>query len=407
MAHALLCSTAPRELQRALDLGLMRMQIISFCVAALYSGLWCLRWASSGGEERMWGQLRLFCGMVCAGSVAGAVGWGAQMQNLILYYEANASDVTPYQEYKRTASAYRLLSAFLICYGFEFLCLIISKLMLLGRLASNATQSSQADTSGMSGMRRRWLSGRGLLFVCRVMTAVVVVGSVVGLVASDVSAAYYVHSAGLNDQAARACDAAGSDTNSSQALQSDALVFQLKAFTAVFVQSGSEALTLLLVSVTFVVIVSWSVALFRMAERVGARALLASSPHWELQPNEANVQRLVSDAIQASAAHRWRLTAACIIVLVTFPARAAYDLLLAYSSFDDSQNPACGVCDPCQSQPFLIRQWLVYTPEFQPIVVALSSPLPLTLSLWLITKAHARARSIVASMRQAGLGDGR
>jgi hypothetical protein len=36
-----------------------------------------------------------------------------------------------------------------------------------------------------------------------------------------------------------------------------------------------------------------------------------------------------------------------------------------------------------------------------------SSPLPLTLSLWLITKAHARARTIVASMRQAGLGDGR
>jgi len=383
------------------------MQVNSFAAAALYSGIWCV-WAKGGGLQGAWRQLGLLSGIMCVGSVAGAVAWGANTQNLFLYYPAmSLQHVSPQHSYTLFASSDRWFASYLILYGFEFLCLIMCKLILLSRLVANATQSSQADTSGMSGMRRKWLSGRGLPFLNRVMAAVVVVGSVVGMVASEVSAAYYVHSAGLNDQAARACDAAGNNTNSSRALQSDALVFQLKAFTAVFVQSGSEALTLLLVSVSFVVIVSWSVALFRIAERVGARALLASSPHLELQPNEANVQRLVSDAMQASAAHRWRLTAACVIVLVTFPARAAYDLLLAYSSFDDSQNPACGICDPCQSEPFLIRQWLVYTPEFQPIVVALSSPLPLTLSLWLITKAHARARTIVASMRQAGLGDGR
>jgi uncharacterized protein (DUF983 family) len=45
-----------------------------------------------------------------------------------------------------------------------------------------------------------------------------------------------------------------------------------------------------------------------------------------------------------------------------------------------------------------INIWLDYTPEFQPIVVAVSSPLTLTLSLWLLTKAIVRARLIAVAL---------
>ena len=48
---------------------------------------------------------------------------------------------------------------------------------------------------------------------------------------------------------------------------------------------------------------------------------------------------------------------------------------------------------------YVVRAWLAYTPEFQPLVVALSSPVPLTLSLWLITAAHTRALALQANMR--------
>ena len=58
----------------------------------------------------------------------------------------------------------------------------------------------------------------------------------------------------------------------------------------------------------------------------------------------------------------------------------------------------------CQSTQVLIAIWLNYTPEFQPIVVAVSSPLTLTLSLWLLTKAVARARLIAADVERAGTG---
>ena len=71
-------------------------------------------------------------------------------------------------------------------------------------------------------------------------------------------------------------------------------------------------------------------------------------------------------------------------MLLTFLLRASFDLLRAYSAFNHQNNPLCGPCDPCQSDRVLIAAWINYTPEFQAIVVALSSPLPLVASLWLM-----------------------
>ena len=47
----------------------------------------------------MWEQLGWFSGLVCAGSVAGAVAWGAFMQSSALDYEANAPTATTQQLY--------------------------------------------------------------------------------------------------------------------------------------------------------------------------------------------------------------------------------------------------------------------------------------------------------------------
>ena len=167
-------------------------------------------------------------------------------------------------------------------------------------------------------------------------------------------------------------------------------------------QFSSEALTLLIVSIAFLAIVSWSMALFRMLERAGKRALAQPATDCRnMLASEAIAAKIVTSTMQASEQHRRRLIAACIIVLITFSTRAAFDFLFAYSTFDDPQNAACGQCDQCQSQRYLVRKWLEYTPEFQSIVVATSSPLPLTLSLWLITKAHVRARLIAADIERA------
>ena len=380
-------------------------QVASFGVAALYSGMCCLRWARAGGWEGSWAQLGLFSGMVCVGSVVGAVAWGSKLQANAYFFKRHAPGVYPRQINTLLASAFRFGAAFVILYGFEFLCLIICKLMLLGRLAANARESSQAEVTEMSGVRRRWLSARALPNVYRMMAGAVVVASVVGMVAAIVSGAYYVQQAGLNDEAAAACDAAGNNTHSSLALANAANVMNTKANTAGSVQSSSEALTLLLVSLAFLVIVSWSVVLFRILQRVAARLLVSGNDGRSIQPSDANAARIVADTMQAAAEQRRRLTAACVIVLITFPARAAFDLLQTYAKFNDEISIACGPCDACQSTPYIIRSWLNYTPEFLPIVVAVSSPLPLTLSLWLLTKGHARARLIAVDVQRARAGD--
>ena len=96
-------------------------------------------------------------------------------------------------------------------------------------------------------------------------------------------------------------------------------------------------------------------------------------------------KELLRSTLAEATAQRRRFVAACSIVLLTFFLRASFDLLYAYSSFNGSYNRLCsGPCDPCQSDQFLISVWLEYTPEFRAVVVALSSPLPLVVSLWLM-----------------------
>jgi len=381
----------------------------------------------------MWPQLGWFCGLVCAGSVAGAVAWGSQMRSNNMFYAANTPGVrlTPEQRYVLLAATDRWYASFLIFYGVEFLCLIIPKLMLLGRLTDNAaslqdcvtvenraTGGARGSTRGArgslvqvlrnGGFDHEYLSSRALLKFHRVMAAAIILCSVASMVAFDVGAVYFVQASVLSDQAAANC-VQGSDSNSSRALSNEVISITAKAYTAEAVQNFSEAIALLLVSVSYVVIVPACVVLFRRAELVAAHALAsAGSPSEDENPidvGRGKVLMILEDTMHAAAEQRRRLLLACILVLVTFPIRVSFDLLQAYSAFDTSYNPECDICSPCQSDPWLIYQYFTYTPEFWSIVVALSSPLPLTLSLWLITSAHARALAIAVNVQQAGLSD--
>ncbi len=65
----------------------------------------------------MWEQLGWFSGLVCAGSVAGAVAWGAYMQALAFYYGTFAPDVTRQQFYARFVYAFRWFAVFNILYS--------------------------------------------------------------------------------------------------------------------------------------------------------------------------------------------------------------------------------------------------------------------------------------------------
>ena len=395
----------------------------AFCACALFSGFWFRRWAKIYvsniglvGEERIWPGLGWFSALICVGSVAGAVAWGAQIQanSLAVEHFTNRQ-----QLYSRNASLNRWFAAFNVLYGLEFLCFIIPKLMMLGRLTENSNGGSQAQAADMGRVGRWWhgvspdrLRWRVLPMLFIAMAAAVVLCSVAGMVARDIAAAHQVQAAGMFDQAASACGTGGDDTDTSRKLNNEALDVGGIADTAQSVQNLCEVVALMATALSYLLLVLRNLAVYRRAEHVATTALLSLADRTErsnvsvpavfadsdytgaadatVQLARASAVQVVEDLHKAAVEQRRRLVAACAIVLASFPARAAYDFLQAYSNFSVPLNAACGQCDPCQSEQLLIQAWLAYTPEFQPIVVALSSPLPMMWSLWLMMSAWER-----------------
>jgi hypothetical protein len=226
--------------------------------------------------------------------------------------------------------------------------------------------------------------------------AVVLCGAAVAI-AYCVDAEIIINLARVLDEAAAFCDSTGNDTVTSRALFKTAFETQFSAAYAA--ENYSESIALLLISFDYFFVVTLSVALFRQAERAGGH-VLSELPAAErlIRPATRAMAELVDDAVQASVLQRRRMALACGTVLVTFPLRASYAILNALS-IAILPNPACGACDSCQSTVWLVRRWLDLTPEFEPVVVALSSPLPLVLSLWLITAARRRALEIAVGIR--------
>jgi hypothetical protein len=396
--------------------------VVAFSACALFSGFWFRRWATIyvsniglAGEERIWPGLGWFSGLMCVGSVAGAVTWGAEMQAFTLTYEPYS---TSQQSYSLNASLSRWLAAANVLYGLEFLCFIIPKLMMLGRLTENSNGSLQAVAADMDRVRRWWhgsidgLRRRALPMLFTAMSAAVVLCSVTGMIALDLAGAYDMQIAGVLDQAAAACGTAGNDTDTSLKFHNEARIIQINAATAVSVQSVCEAVALMATALSYLLLVLRNVTVYRRAEHVATTALMSLADRTErgnvsvpaafadsdytgaadatVQLAKASAVEVMEDTQKAAAEQRRRLVAACAIVLVSFPARAAFDLLYAYGLFNDPDNPACGQCDPCQSEQNLIQVWLEYTPEFEPVVVAMSSPLPMIWSLWLMMSAWER-----------------
>jgi len=288
--------------------------------------------------------------------------------------------------------------------GLEFLCLVIPKLFLLGRLATNATRSMRDEVPEMSVVRSSLRCRRVLPMVSRAVAAAVVLCGVVGMVAYTAAGAYAVETSRLYNQASAACDSLAKDTNSSLLIVPTVEVSITNRYTCLAIQSGSEAVALVVVTCAYLLLVTLSVAIFRQAEKVAAHALVSLPVSASKHNQTAMAMAIVDDSMHAAAEQRRRLTLACVIVLLCFPLRAAFDLLDAYSTFNVQYNVLCNSCGECQPLQYIVKAWILYTPEFQPLVVALSSPLPLTLSLWLITAAHTRALALQANVRLAMTG---
>jgi hypothetical protein len=327
----------------------------------------------------MWRLYGWFSALSCCGSCCGAATWLLYAPSLAAAFVSNAaaSDGPKTTGADRSASAalqYRLHAGACVLYALEFFCLSIAKLMVLDRMMDFVVAAA-ADAA-----RRRWAAGgRGVM-------AGVVAGNAVGLYGSVAAAVHWQQAAGY---ATAASAAFASNNSSAPALQLQALAAHSKhvAEQAQSVQQFAEVVVLL------AIILAFAVVGIACAHRVSSALRLLNA---EQRAAGAAGRRL-----------RLQIVATVVVVFVTFLLRAVFSTIHALANALQDDDSAChgdGAVVTCDSRCYnvyaLMRFWLVYTPEFQLVIVLISSPLALMVALWGMTSRRRAQQEASSGQRQ-------
>ena len=314
-----------------------------------------LLWWRMDEEDRqlVWPLYGWFSGLMCVGSVFGAVTWGAQIPYLVAIFTPGLTTV---QFQSLAAQAQYWFAAFSVTYAVDFLCLSVAKLMVLHRMVHFALPKADSLWTRLS------VGGR-------VVMSAVVVGNVVGL-CSNVAAAVLSKQAGDLYSAAAAA-AFSNNTDSYTNFNSKAYQKSSDADVAASVQQFCEVVVLLIIILAFAIV---GIAGFR---RVSSALRDLNDSH-----KAANA---------AGRQLRQHIVGTAAFVFVTFLLRTIFSIMNAVSNALQNYSAACAanatdLCDPtCFNVWQLMQIWLIFTPEFQLIVVLISSPLAMLVALWGMT----------------------
>ena len=268
---------------------------------------------------------------------------------------------TPAELASLAAYAQSYNSVFVVLYSVEFLCLSMVKLTVLDRMQDFCAPQDDLRR------RERWVKAS------RAVMVLVVVGGVVGISGNIVSAVYKLQSADFATSAASAADKGNVFEVISliqQCTDRGDLAVKIES-----IQGFSEISVLVLLIATFIAVG------VMCARRV-----------------DSSLASMTSGA-GATAKHlRRQIVVTVAVVFVTFFLRATYTTMLAISSaFQNGRHLCSHVCsleeevDTCP-HPYnmytLMYLYLTYSPEFQIVVVLISSPLALLVALWGMTSDH-------------------
>ena len=300
-------------------------------------------------RPRLWVLYGWFSGLMCVGSVFGAVTWAFWMQALVAFFTPGLSNA---QAESLNAQEQYWGAAFYVTYAIEFLCLSVAKLLVLHRMADFAVPKGD-------GLFTRLAVGG------RVVMAAVVLGNVAGL-CGNVAAALLHKQVGDLANAAAAAFAANS-TEVANAIASQALQKNTVAYDAASVQQFCEIAVLLLIILAFAVV---GIA---CARRVSSALRLRDL-------NDEHVEAVGRQL-------RRKIVGTAAFVFVTFLLRAVFSTMNALANALQIQVFACSnPCDPaCNNVWTVIVYWLQFTPEFQLTIVLISTPLALIVALWGMT----------------------
>jgi hypothetical protein len=327
------------------------------------------RWRRMEEEDRgrVWRLYGWFTALMTCGSCFGAVSWAAWMMLLANAYKGSFIEDTA-QATSLFFLAYSWRVAFFVTYAIEFLCLSAAKLMVLDRMSLFvAPQGTRLQT--------RWAAAG------RFVMAAVVLGNAVGLAANAAAAVQYHKAAQAMSTASAYYAANSTEDGLSFALLSQQEVQRGGSIASV--QSFSEVAVLLLIVVAFV---AAGVASARLVSRALREVEKMRAVQTSCKPSQAE-SPVFADATTQGRALRLRFVGATAFVFVAFVLRAAFSTMFAVAfQLRDTLTESCPeVCDECHNVYLHITQWISLTPEFQLMIMFVSSPLALLVALWGMT----------------------
>jgi hypothetical protein len=317
----------------------------------------CL-WRRMGEEDRgrLWQLYGWFSGLTTCGSCFGAVAWAAYMMLLVNGFKGDKS-----ANKAETMSLYALadswLSVFIVTYAVEFLCMCAAKLMVLDRMMVFAAPPG-------AGMPKLWAAtGRAVM-------AAVVLGNAAGLAANVAAAVHFQRVA--EAQGTASAYYAANNTKDGDTLFSISQADEQLAGSIESVQRFAEFAVLLLIVVAFAVVgVLCARILYTRVKPIGVDAGY--------------------DAFIATVGKtlRRQMLGTTGFIFVTFLLRSVFSTMQAVAlQLRDLDKECPGAetrCDACYNEYTHISEWMYHTPEFQLVIILISSPVAQLVALWGMT----------------------
>ena len=305
-------------------------------------------------QDAIWRLYGMFTFAAFVGSVCGVVTWCLYLALDVLYIDAlslGAND--PGRSSAELGASYTLIAAFLVFKSLAFVFVSVAKLMVLDRMTQFALKRAQEALVRRMGAVQRFV-------LCSVLMV-----NAVAVAASLASTAYFSLAAGANASAAAAFSS--NQTETGESLRLDARRHARIGNTCIAVIQVCFFVCLLIIITTFAgagVFVAVRIRHFLAGVGLGQSASAARSARYLL------LQTCMTVAV----------------VLATFLIRTAFETVEALGNFSNlNSSSSCGICEPCQSEFYLIRVWIDAAPEVQSIVVALAEPVTLLVALWGMT----------------------
>jgi hypothetical protein len=351
-------------------------QIAAYCACALASGVMFHRWRMLDPDyrQRIWLLYGWFSGLMLSGSCVGIVTWAAWMQSYITFYNGQVFDLTSNpsaaqrEQYTLSLARSRVWFAlFYVAYAVEFLCLTLAKLMVLDRMAEFAKK------------RASDVSGRRLVLGKKVLIWLVISGNLVGLAANIAAAAHRLTSS--ESYATASAYFATNNTISGEAYLALGTSQNRLAIASLNYHYFSEVAVLMLIVVAFAYVG------FTCSGQIKSSLASLSSA------GAASQVAAVGKTLQL------QVVSTTLVVFVAFLLRSVFSIMWAFAftlsdqGRDEQGDGTCPQtalqkCDPCYNDYTHLAVWMNRMPEFQTMIVLVSSPLALLVALYGMTSSY-------------------